>query len=721
MHYRDTNTSFYPILKFYFLGLLFVIFSCQSGNNDVKVAYLFAYFVGNGPGQEQVHYAISVDGYHYRALNGNKPVIDSKDISRSGGVRDPHILRGEDGDFYMVLTDLYVPEMGWENTAMILLKSPDLINWTHSVIDIPKTFPDKFGNVNRVWAPQTIYDPNAGKYMVYWSMRHNQDADIIYYAYANEDFTSLAAEPKQLLFKEGACIDGDIVYKDGKYRLFFKNEDEGAKGILKAVSNKINEGYVVGEDYVDQTDDQVEGSGTFQLINSDKYILMYDVYAMGKYQFCESADLENFKVIDSEITMDFKPRHGTVLPITDNELKALIGQWGSFDHLLIEAKGAALKKQNVYVNAKARKIHLPVKRGTDMTDLDPKFTTFPGISVSTEGPQDFSMGPLEYSIAVEGQGAEKYMVSVSEDHNPVLEGFYADPEILYAEKTGKYYLYPTTDGFHNWSGYYFKTFSSDNLVDWDDEGIILDLKKDVGWTDRNAWAPCIIEKRIDGAYKYFYYFTAAQKIGVAYADDPTGPFVDKGEPLIDWKPEGIDWGQEIDADAFTDPETAKSYLYWGNGYMAAAELSDDMLSVKKETLKVLTPDDTYREGTYVFYRNGKYFFMWSEDDTRSPNYKVRWAYSDTPLGPLTIPESNVVITQDTDQEIFATGHNSVLQIPGKDEWYLVYHRFTFPQGVKMGRSGGFHREVCIDQFEFTENGEVIQVKPTLKGIPPLEN
>ncbi len=697
------------------------LWSCGSDKNPETSAYLFTYFTGNGHGEEAIRFAVSLDGFHFKALNGNKPVLDNKDISSTGGVRDPHILRGADGKtFYMVATDLYVPEMGWQNYAMILMKSSDLIHWESTVVNISELYPENFGDVNRVWAPQTIYDPVIGKYMIYWSMRHNQDADIIYYAYANDGFTGLATEPKQLLFKEGACIDGDIIYKDGKYHLFFKNEDEGAKGILLAVSDKINEGYVVGDEYVDQTDDQVEGSGVFKLNNSDKYILMYDVYTMGRYQFCESTDLENFKVIDSEISMDFKPRHGTVMPITESELKTLIGQWGSFDNLLLDANGAELKKQNVYVNARKRKIHLPVKRGTDLSNFDPVFTTFPGISVSPEGPQDFSAGSLQYTVSVEGQGSEEYTVSVSEDHNPVIEGFYADPEILYAEKTGKYYLYPTTDGFHNWSGYYFKAFSSDNLVDWNDEGVILDLKKDVSWTNRNAWAPCIIEKKIDGEYKYFYYFTAAQRIGVAYADHPTGPFTDKGEPLIGWKPEGINRGQEIDADAFTDPETGKSYLYWGNGYLAAAELNNDMLSIKRETLKVLTPDNTYREGTYVFYRNGKYYFMWSEDDTRSPNYKVRWAFSESPLGPLEIPDNNIVITQDPEKEIFATGHNSVLQIPRKDEWYLVYHRFTYPQGVKMGRSGGFHREVCIDKLEFAEDGAIIQVKPTLKGIETLE-
>ncbi|HEY1163743.1 MAG TPA: family 43 glycosylhydrolase, partial [Chitinophaga sp.] len=110
--------------------------------------------------------------------------------------------------------------------------------------------------------------------------------------------------------------------------------------------------------------------------------------------------------------------------------------------------------------------------------------------------------------------------------NPVLKGYYADPDILYSAKTRQFYIYPTSDGFTNWTGTYFKAFSSPDLVHWKDEGVILDLAKDVSWAKRNAWAPCIIEKKIDGKYQYFYYFTAAQKIGVAVADSPTGPFKD---------------------------------------------------------------------------------------------------------------------------------------------------------------------------------------------------
>ena len=139
---------------------------------------------------------------------------------------------------------------------------------------------------------------------------------------------------------------------------------------------------------------------------------------------------------------------------------------------------------------------------------------------------------------------------------------------------------------------------------------------DVAWANGNAWAPCVIEKQINGVYQYFYYFSGGQndgqkKIGVAVANDPAGPFIDSGKPLIDFKPEGINRGQEIDPDVFTDPVSGKSYLYWGNGYLAVAELDDDMISLRKETLKVMTPDNAFREGIYVIYRKGIFSFLLS--------------------------------------------------------------------------------------------------------------
>ncbi|MFV0591586.1 MAG: family 43 glycosylhydrolase [Draconibacterium sp.] len=711
------------VFTFFFLTIAAALLLSGCSKPENMEGYLFAYFTGNGPGQEAIRFAISTDGYNYCALNDNQPVLDSKQISTSGGVRDPHILRGTDGKtFYMVATDLYVPEQGWNNYAMILMKSIDLINWQTSVVNIPKTFPDEFGDVDRVWAPQTIYDKLSGKYMVYFSMKQGNEPDIIYYAFANKDFTGLESAPKQLLYNptNNACIDADIIEKDNKFYMFHKSES-GAPGIKLAISDKLTEGYTYPNfDRVDKETARVEGSGVFKLNNSDEFILMYDVYGNGRYQFTKSSDLEHFEVIDHEISMNFHPRHGTVMPVNRKELKRLVEKWGSFDDPLVDITSPDIKKLNIDIKGKDRTIHLPVKRGVDLENFDPGFNCWTGFSVTPQGPQDFSNGPLAYTFSIEGKGDVVYQVSASEDHNPVLEGYYADPDILYSEKTGKYYIYPTSDGFDGWSGWYFKVFSSDNLVDWADEGIVLDLHKDVNWADRNAWAPCIVEKKVNGQYKYFYYFTAAQKIGVAVADNPTGPFVDSGKALIDWKPKGVNRGQEIDPDVFTDPKTGKSYLYWGNGYMAGAELNNDMVSLNMKTLKTLNVDGTFREGTYVIYRNGTYYFMWSEDDTRSPNYKVRWAKTDNPLGKLTIPENNIVIQRDPETNIFATGHNSAIQVPGKDEWYLVYHRFTYPKGVEMPRgSGGFHREVCIDKMEFDADGNIQEVKPTFKGIEPV--
>ena len=232
-----------------------------GGPSQVPEAYLFAYFTGNGPGQEAVHFALSKDGFDYRALNNNRPVISADSISKRGGVRDPHILRGEDGTFYMVLTDLYVPEDGWTNQGMVFLKSDDLVHWTHQTVFIPELFPEEFGDVTRVWAPQTIYDAEKEKYMVYFSMKQGDAPDIIYYAYANDDFTSLETLPQQLFFhpENKSCIDGDIVEKDGQYHLFFKTEGHG-NGLKKAVASSLTGDYVMQDEYLQQTKEAVEGS-----------------------------------------------------------------------------------------------------------------------------------------------------------------------------------------------------------------------------------------------------------------------------------------------------------------------------------------------------------------------------------------------------------------------------------------------------------------------------
>lgn len=631
------------------ISLIFsVVLSAFSQQKEVQekdyVAYLFTYFTGNHISEEAVCYAVSMDGYSYWALNGGKPVLDSKVISSTGGVRDPHILRGEDGKtFYMVLTDM-VSANGWDsNRAMVLLKSNDLVNWTHTVINMQKKYEGQ-ESLKRVWAPQTIFDPEAGKYMVYWSMQYAGGPDVIYYAYANDDFTDLEGEPKVLFLPENrkSCIDGDIVYKDGVFHLFYKTEGHG-NGIKVATTRSLTSGQWTEEpDYKQQTTDAVEGAGTFKLIGQDKYILMYDVYMKGRYQFTETTDLKNFKVIDNDVKMNFHPRHGTIIPITRDELLRITEKWGK--------------------------------------------------------PAELGQLP----------------------NNPVLSGFHADPEIVYSHQTKKYYIYSTTDGQPGWGGWYFTAYSSDDLKHWTYEGVILDLKSEqVPWANGNAWAPCIEEKLVKGKYKYYFYYSGNPKngqgkqIGVAVADSPTGPFVDLGHPIITESPVG--GGQQIDVDVFTDPVSGKTYLYWGNGYMAGAELNKDMVSIKKKTLTVMTPeggtlqDYAYREAPYVFYRNGLYYFMWSVDDTGSPNYHVAYGTSKSPLGPIEVAAQPVVLKQNPEQQIYGTAHNSVLQIPGTDEWMIVYHRIN---KWYLKDAPGVHREVCIDRLQFNDDGTIQPVVPT---------
>lgn len=303
----------------------------QAKGKADYAGYLFVYFTGNRISEEAVCFALSDDGYNYKALNGGRPVLNSSVISSTGGVRDPHILRGEDGrTFYMVCTDM-VSANGWDsNRAMVLLRSRDLVHWTSSVLNMQKRLPDQ-ENLKRVWAPQTIYDAEAGKYLIYWSMKYGNGDDIIYYAYANADFTDIEDAPRPLFIPgdKKSCIDGDIVLKDGTYHLFYKTEGHG-NGIRVVTTRSLTSGQWTEEpDYKQQTKEAVEGAGTFKLIGEEKYILMYDVYMKGAYEFCETTDLSHFTLASKPVTMDFHPRHGTVIALTAKEMARLKKAFGS--------------------------------------------------------------------------------------------------------------------------------------------------------------------------------------------------------------------------------------------------------------------------------------------------------------------------------------------------------------------------------------------------------
>jgi hypothetical protein len=351
------------LIVFFSLNCQLAAFGQKSKHNFKQgyKGYLFAYFTGNQKSEEAIRFAISMDGYHYLALNHNEPVINSLVISETGGVRDPHILRCADGKtFFMVATDM-VSANGWNsNRGLVLLKSNDLIHWSSAHINFQKRFPNQ-DSLLRVWAPQTIYDNVAKKYMVYFSLKHGGNPDKIYYIYANKDFTDFEGDPKQLFFSpdNAACIDGDIEKKDDKYYLFFKTEDR-VPGIKIAVSKSLTGGYALQSDqYVQQTTLPVEGAGTFKLNDGSGFILMYDMYTSGRYQFTKSTDLKNFKVIDKEVTMNFKPRHGTVMPVTLKEIKKLISSYTTADVVLRSVNESGRTRNELVVDTVKKKVMHP--------------------------------------------------------------------------------------------------------------------------------------------------------------------------------------------------------------------------------------------------------------------------------------------------------------------------------------------------------------------------
>lgn len=172
--------------------------------------------------------------------------------------------------------------------------------------------------------------------------------------------------------------------------------------------------------------------------------------------------------------------------------------------------------------------------------------------------------------------------------------------------------------------------------------------------------------------------------------------------------ESVTSGQAIDPAAFYDPNTGKYYLYWGNGNPVMAELGDDMVSIKANTLRAISGLTDFREGSFMVYREPYYHMTYSIDDTGSENYRVGYATALSATGPFTY--RGIVLEKDVSQGILATGHDSIINVPGTDRWYMAYHRFGRPNG------DGQHRETTIDKVTFASNGLMNKVVPTVDGV-----
>lgn len=296
--------------------------------------------------------------------------------------------------------------------------------------------------------------------------------------------------------------------------------------------------------------------------------------------------------------------------------------------------------------------------------------------------------------------------------NPIFPGWYADPEVAVFKK--QYWIFPTYSDVYE-KQVFLNAFSSDDLVHWKKHPRIVDTAA-IKWAKRAMWAPAIVEKD----NKYFLFFAANDiqndneigGIGIAVADKPEGPYKDYlGKPLIDKFYNGA---QPIDQFVFKDSD-GQYYMYYGGWrHCNVVKLKDDFTGFipfeDGSIYKEVTPEK-YVEGPFMFIRNGKYYFMWSEGGWTGPDYSVAYAIADSPLGPF--KRIGKILEQDTTIATGA-GHHSVLQIPGKEEYYIVYHRRPITE------THGNSRVVCIDKMEFDENGLIKPVVITREGVKPVK-
>jgi hypothetical protein len=304
--------------------------------------YLLVYFKDQ---TQSAYLAISKDGYVFTDINNGQPVFIGSELAEQKGVRDPHITRGPDGAFYVVMTDLHIfgkragfRETEWErpaekygwgnNRAIVMMKSYDLIHWTHSDFRVDLAFPE-LGDIDCAWAPETIYDPLKKKMMVYFTIRYNNKDANIYYSYADDDFTKLEDVPQKINTIGG--IDGDITKVGYQYHMFYVSKAR----VFHAVSDKINTGFTAEEKRIDPETKDTEAPNLFKRLGTDKWVLMYDVYGSrpSNMGFSETTDFVNFTNLNHfnegvmKTTNFTSPKHGAVTYLTNDELKAIAAHW----------------------------------------------------------------------------------------------------------------------------------------------------------------------------------------------------------------------------------------------------------------------------------------------------------------------------------------------------------------------------------------------------------
>jgi len=345
--------------KILITGLLLACFAIgANAQKKIKVpkekdmgAYLMVYFKDETHG---LYFALSKDGYTFTDVNQAKPIIAGDTIADQKGIRDPYIYRDpQTGWFYMALTDLHIygqqagyrttqwerdgAKYGWgNNRGLVLLKSPDLVHWSHTVLRVDKAFPE-LADIGCAWAPEMIYDDARQKTMLYFSMRFGNGKNKVYYTYMDKDFTRMETLPKPIFEypKAGTeYIDADITKVGNKYHMFYCSHD-GTAGIKQALSDSVNIGYQYNPDWVDPEKHGCEAPNIFKRIGQNKWVLIYDIYGIKpqNFGFSETSDFVHFTDLGhfNEGVMKASnfaiPKHPAVILITRKEAQRIAANW----------------------------------------------------------------------------------------------------------------------------------------------------------------------------------------------------------------------------------------------------------------------------------------------------------------------------------------------------------------------------------------------------------
>lgn len=309
-------------------------------------AYLFAYFRNDAKSTngENVFYAVSKDGYNYEALNGGVPVASAS--QGTGHSRDPYIMKAQDGaeyKYYMVATDANTTS-NYNNTGLHTWGSNDLITWVE--LANPQFATDKGGGsktiTNMCWAPEAIWDPVEGKYMVYFATNEadsaaNESAKI-YYSYT-ADFRTFSE--KKVLFDPGyGVIDADITPYGNGYVMLYKKEASsgtGAKKVWytfksgKSPSNSDGEYDAANAKIFESVSNtQAEGPEVFPISGTSSYGVLVDYFSDGGFGFSYTSDFESYSKISADNCSinHLNPSHGCIIPISDMEYYNLSQAFG---------------------------------------------------------------------------------------------------------------------------------------------------------------------------------------------------------------------------------------------------------------------------------------------------------------------------------------------------------------------------------------------------------